>query len=50
MNRRWAGGDREAGRPRIELRIANTMANAREGIQSPSGLMGPLHLIVRTYL
>lgn len=35
------------GRHRLEIRITNTMANAYEGVQSPSGLMGPVSLVAR---
>ena len=36
------------GTHRLEIRITNTMANAYEGIQASSGLIGPIHLISRT--
>ncbi len=35
------------GENRLELRIANSMANAREGRSEPSGLLGEVKLIVR---
>ena len=31
----------------LEIRVTNSMANAFEGIQAPSGLIGPLSLIAR---
>ena len=36
-----------SGRHRLEVRATNTMANAYEGVQSPSGLMGPVRLVLR---
>ena len=36
-----------AGRHTLEVRVTNSMANAYEGAQLPSGLMGPVHLILR---
>ncbi|MEW6751766.1 MAG: hypothetical protein AB1505_12435 [Candidatus Latescibacterota bacterium] len=33
-----------AGRHRLEIDVTNTMANAYEGLQAPSGLMGPVRL------
>ena len=36
-----------AGRHRIEVRVTNSMANEYEGAQLPSGLIGPVHLILR---
>ena len=35
------------GRHRLEVRVTNSMANAYEGAQLPSGLMGPVQLILR---
>jgi hypothetical protein len=31
----------------LEVRVTNSMANAFEGAQLPSGLMGPVHLLPR---
>ena len=36
-----------AGRHRIEIRVTNSMANEFEGAQCPSGLMGPVQLILK---
>ena len=36
-----------AGRHRIEIRVTNSMANEYEGAQCPSGLMGPVQLILK---
>ena len=36
-----------AGRHRIEVRVTNSMANEYEGVQIPSGLIGPVRLILR---
>ncbi len=36
-----------AGPHRLEVRVTNSMANAYEGAQLPSGLIGPVHLILR---
>jgi hypothetical protein len=33
-----------AGRNRIEVRVTNSMANAYDGLQRPSGLMGPVQV------
>jgi len=35
------------GRHVVEVRVTNSMANAYEGLQMPSGLMGPVHLVAR---
>jgi hypothetical protein len=32
------------GRHRLEVRVTNSMANAMDGLQQPSGLMGPVRL------
>ncbi len=51
--RMWApyriplAGPVAAGRHTLEVRITNSMANAYEGAQLPSGLMGPVRLILR---
>ena len=51
--RMWAphriplAGPLAAGRHRLEVRVTNSMANAYEGTQLPSGLLGPVHLILR---
>ena len=51
--RTWApyevflAGPVAAGRHRIEVRVTNSMANEYEGAQRPSGLMGPVQLILR---
>ena len=42
------GDEISPGSHRLEIRVTNTMANAYEGIQAPSGLIGPVHLITRT--
>ena len=34
------------GEHQLEIRVTNTMANAYEGAQLPSGLMGPLALVL----
>ena len=36
-----------AGRHTLEVRVSNSMANAYEGAQLPSGLIGPVQLIIR---
>ena len=36
-----------AGRHTLEVRVTNSMANACEGAQLPSGLMGPMRLMLR---
>jgi len=38
------------GTHQLEIRITNTMANAYDGIQAPSGLIGPVRLIARTQI
>lgn len=43
----WLGGPLAPGRHALEVRVTNTMANAYEGAQRPSGLMGPVRLILR---
>ena len=51
--RMWApyevgfAGPVAAGRHRIEVRVTNSMANEYEGAQRPSGLIGPVRLILR---
>ena len=51
--RMWApyrvvlAGPVRSGRHRLEVRVTNSMANAYEGAQLPSGLMGPVQLILR---
>ena len=35
------------GRRTVEIRVTNSMANAYEGLQMPSGLMGPVTLVAR---
>ena len=40
-------GPATAGRHRIEVRVTNSMANEYEGAQLPSGLIGPVRLILR---
>ena len=51
--RMWApyrvlvAGPVNAGRHRLEVRVTNSMANAYEGAQLPSGLMGPVRLVLR---
>lgn len=51
--RMWApyrvsfAGPIAAGRHHLEIRVTNSMANSHEGAQLPSGLMGPLQLILR---
>jgi hypothetical protein len=42
------GQDLEAGLHDLEVRVTNRMANAYEGAQLPSGLIGPIHLVRRT--
>jgi len=37
----------EPGTHQLEIRVTNSMANAFEGIQAPSGLIGPVTLIAR---
>ena len=52
--RMWApyriplAGPVAVGRHTLEVRVTNSMANAYEGAQLPSGLMGPVRLILRT--
>ncbi len=41
-------GPVEAGMHEVEVRVTNSMANEFEGMQLPSGLMGPVTLIART--
>jgi hypothetical protein len=41
-------GKQPGGEHQLELRITNSMANAYEGVQSPSGLIGPVNLIYST--
>ena len=36
-----------AGRHSLEVRVTNSMANAYEGAQFPSGLIGPVQLVAR---
>ena len=36
-----------SGKHQLEIRVTNSMANAFEGIQAPSGLIGPVSLIAR---
>ena len=38
-----------AGPHKLEVRVTNSMANAYEGAQRPSGLMGPVQLILRRH-
>lgn len=40
----------DAGTHTVEVRVTNSMANAYEGMQMPSGLMGPVSVVVRTKL
>jgi hypothetical protein len=42
---RFSLGKQPGGEHQLELRITNSMANAYEGVQSPSGLIGPVNLI-----
>ena len=41
-------GTLTAGRHQLEIRVTNSMANAYEGMQLPSGLMGPVTVEVET--
>ena len=51
--RMWApyrvclGSGLAAGTYRLEVRVTNSMANEYEGSQRPSGLLGPVTLVVR---
>ena len=51
--RMWApyrvclGRDLAPGTHRLEVRVTNSMANEYEGSQRPSGLLGPVGLVVR---